>query len=99
MTPHPLIDAEFLQRFGQEMDANAHKGDWRALVDDEDMNWAWILDELDDHVHKLKQAVRYRDGLSRVQEHAADIAGNAMFAFRFARAAHDRTVAAREEAA
>lgn len=80
-----ILDADFLERFAAEMQHNTDvKGDWRRVTDDEEMDWQWMLDELDDHVRKLKEALRSGSGLSKVQEHCADIAGNAMMCFRFA---------------
>ena len=89
MTRDAILDQDFIERLVCEMHANAGKGDWRAWVDDEDTDWESVLEELDDHVAKLKRAIKQGYGLGKIQEHAADIAGNAMFAHRFALRQHE----------
>jgi|GEM_PF-4117970 len=86
-----VLDPVFLARFEREMAVNQDsKGCWRAAMECEDTDWAYVLDELDDHVRKLKNAIQHGFGLERIREHCADIAGNAMMAHHFAGVEHAR---------
>lgn len=80
-----ILDREFFEAFAHEMQENSsRKGDWRALVDDDEMDWAWLLEELQEHVDKLRRAVQ-NGHANLTAEHCADVAGNAMMLWRYGR--------------
>lgn len=62
---------EFAEAMRRELEANTHKEHWRGL------SVAYLLDELDAHARKLREAVAGEDR-ARVDEHGADVGNLAM---------------------
>ncbi len=68
-----LVRSEFVQRMESELQANAHKGDWRAWKP----TALQALSELQHHEAKLMQALAI-DDCEHIREFCADIANIAM---------------------
>lgn len=75
MEKHEEIFQEFTQQMKHELEVNNHKGDWIPFT-----NRDIILQEIDHHVNKLKDAVLKNDE-DLIKEHSADVANVSLFMF------------------
>lgn len=75
MTKQQEIFEKFTKQMNHELEVNIHKGDWTIFK-----NRDIILQEIDHHVNKLKDAILKNDEVL-IKEHSADIANISLFMF------------------
>lgn len=73
-TPNPT--QQFQERMLQELETNAHKGNWHKWTP---LLLEWIL-EMNHHLNKLYKALR-EDNKERICEYSADVANLALKAY------------------